>query len=127
MKHLMKHLSAPLAFVLTFLAFGTPSAPLADSLLPSSGDCLAYAGGDDGMGESGCVDLANYIDYGNCFSCSEASDAKEFYEDASLLLAGVTVVAAPFCIPCGVATALGGLHNLNTARQIDRAMEDAEC
>ena len=79
------------------------------------------------MSEGGCVALANHIDYGNCFDCSQAADAKEFYEDASLLLAGVAVVSSPFCIPCGVVSALGGLHNLNTARQIGRAMEDVGC
>ena len=136
MKHLMKYLSTPLAFAAVFLLFGAPSAPgvaAVEAVIrvdTGIGDCaMAYAGSNDGMGESGCVDIASNPYTNPCVSCEEAADRRDYLLYYGIALsAGGAIMGASGVGVFGMAILAGtAAASFSAATYIARKMEDIGC
>lgn len=112
MRHLMKYLTAPLAFAAVFLLFGTPSAPglagveaLAGVSVGVGGYALAYGPGEDQR------DLPDPYNPPSD-SCESGSDAfgEAIYIVAGVIgfAAGVAALSNPVGILIGMSIGFGG-------------------
>lgn len=130
MKHLMKYLSTPLAFAAVFLLFGTPSAVATDILLPSCGVAEAYAGGEDGMEESGLCAYQMLEGSGwRCVRCDEARDRRDnltYYGIGVSVLAGIMGASGVGIFGMVLLSGTAGA-SFASAKWISSRMEEVGC